>query len=95
MYILLSGIPPFNAETEEEILKKVSTGKYDFKASEWDLVSDQAQNLIKRMLEFNPQDRCSAEEALKDPWFKLILGEQTLDKPLAVSALTNLKHFRV
>ena len=29
-YILLSGIPPFNGRTDDDILKAVLTGKYDF-----------------------------------------------------------------
>ncbi len=38
--------------------------------------------------------RPSALEALSDPWFKFVLGEPTLDVPLATSTLHNLKQFR-
>ena len=31
LYILLSGIPPFSGNTDEEILKKVHEGKYSIK----------------------------------------------------------------
>ncbi len=30
LYIILSGIPPFNGKNDEEIMKKVETGKYHF-----------------------------------------------------------------
>jgi len=45
-------------------------------------------------MEYDPNQRYSAEQALNDPWFKHILGETAVDKPLAISALQNLKQFR-
>lgn len=35
LYIMLSGIPPFSGETDEEIMKKVSKGKFDFKSKKY------------------------------------------------------------
>jgi len=75
-------------------MDKVATGKFDFKHPEWANVSDEAIRLIKKMMEFDPVQRCSAEQALNDPWFKFILGDTTMDKPLTVSALNNLRQFR-
>jgi len=95
MYVLLCGFPPFNAENDNAILNKVSKAEYSFSSPEWDCVSDQARNLVGRLLEPNPDLRISAEEALSDPWFRIMLGETCFDKPLAVSTLENLKHFRV
>ena len=31
LYILLSGIPPFNGKDDEQIMAKVRKGKFDFK----------------------------------------------------------------
>ncbi len=73
----------------------MSTGKYSFDFPEWRSVSKQAKALVSKMLELDPKKRITAEQALNDPWFKLVLGETTFDKPLAVSTLTNLKQFRV
>lgn len=95
MYILLCGYPPFNGDNDKIIMDKVAIGKYEFNHVEWNGVSDEAKKCIKRMMEFDPTQRYSAQQALNDPWFKLTLGEAVFDKPLAVSALTNLKQFRV
>mgnify|MGYP007122279021 FL=1 len=46
------------------------------------------------MLEFDPKLRCNAESALNDPWIKKYATIE-IDKPLAISALNNLKSFRV
>jgi len=95
LYVLLCGFPPFNGENEKEILAKVSKAEYSLDYPEWEYVSDQARNLVGRLLDPNPEQRISAEEALTDPWFKMMLGETCLDKPLAISTLKNLQQFRV
>ena len=41
--------------------------KYSFPSPEWDAISDDAKNLIKKMLK-DAMERISAEDILKDPW---------------------------
>lgn len=50
LYILLSGYPPFYGNSDEEIMGRVTKGKYDFKWKTFDNVSSNAKNLIKKML---------------------------------------------
>lgn len=94
MYILLSGEPPFNdpKADNEAIMKKVEKGKYDISKGVWKTVSKEAKDLIKKLLTFKPEDRISAEEALKHPWLSELKVE--VDAATAGSALTNLKSFR-
>jgi len=94
LYILLCGYPPFNGDNDKIIMDKVAIGKLEFNQAEWQSVSEEAQKCIKKMMEYDPNNRYSAQQALNDPWFKMILGETAIDKPLTISALTNLKHFR-
>lgn len=63
MYILLCGYPPFNGE-EAEILSKIEKGFFEFdrihsiifiKAEEWSNISDDAKNLIRKMLTLDPE----------------------------------------
>jgi calcium-dependent protein kinase len=50
MFILLCGYPPFNGSNDQEILKKVQAGKYEFKSPHWDGITDSAKDLIDKML---------------------------------------------
>ena len=70
MYILLTGRPPFNGSNEEEIMKKIVVGQYEMSRYPWGIVSDEAKDLIKGLLEINPNKRLSALDALNHKWFK-------------------------
>lgn len=61
LYILLCGYPPFGGRSEDEILKKVRIGKFKFEPEDWDRISEDAKNLIKKMLTLDPKKRISAE----------------------------------
>lgn len=46
MYILLSGYPPFNGSTDEDIMKKVLKGKFSFDSEEWKDISKEVLNVF-------------------------------------------------
>lgn len=50
MYILLTGIPPFNGKDDQQIMQKVSLGEYRLNIPEFDNVSNLAKKLIQKML---------------------------------------------
>jgi calcium-dependent protein kinase len=68
LYIILSGVPPFNGSSDQEIMKKVRIGKFSFSDASWAGVSEKGKNLISRLLTYDPEQRPSASEALQDPW---------------------------
>jgi len=94
LYILLCGYPPFNGADDKAIMEKVSAGKYDFHHEEWKGVTPEAKKFIEKMMEIDVNKRYSAEQALNDPWIKKMCGATEVDRPLAISALKNLKSFR-
>ena len=71
MYIILTGRPPFNGGSEEEIMKKIREGNYDLKKYPWGVISDEAKDLVKGLLQVNTKKRLSAKEALEHKWFKI------------------------
>ncbi|KAL5558459.1 hypothetical protein UlMin_034670 [Ulmus minor] len=91
LYILLSGVPPFWAETEAGIFKQILRGKVDFDSEPWPVISDSAKDLIQKMLERDPRRRISAHEVLCHPW--IVDDTVAPDKPLDSAVLARLKQF--
>jgi len=72
MYILLCGYPPFYGDTDQEILKAVKRGQFDFPPAEWESTSQKAKDLIKSMLTMDVSARPDATTVLSHPWFEII-----------------------
>jgi calcium-dependent protein kinase len=68
LYIMLSGYPPFGGKNNEQIMKKVLEGSFNFNKKEWNIISDKAKLLITKMLTYSAEVRISAETALSDIW---------------------------
>ncbi|KAG5565169.1 hypothetical protein RHGRI_001160 [Rhododendron griersonianum] len=65
---------------------------YDFKRDPWLKVSDDAKDLVKRMLDSDPKGRLIAQEAL-DPWLQD--AKKAPNIPLGDSVKARLKQFSV
>jgi calcium-dependent protein kinase len=50
LYILLSGVPPFYGNSDNDILNMVRAGEFSFKIDEFKVVSSNAKDLITKML---------------------------------------------
>jgi calcium-dependent protein kinase len=74
-------------------MKKVRIGKYSFSEACWQNISAKAQDLISKLLTYDPDQRPSAEEALQHPWI-VEMSSSTVDAAVAIGALSNLKTFR-
>ncbi|CAI5465113.1 unnamed protein product [Closterium sp. Yama58-4] len=70
LYILLCGLPPFYAASNEGIFDAIRSKPVQFKAAKWNGVSSAAKQLISSMLEKNPRDRITGDEVLEHPWIK-------------------------
>ena len=68
LYLMLTGVPPFNAKDDAEILAKVATGKYSETTLKECGASEGAIDFITNLLLLEPQKRLSAERALQHPW---------------------------
>jgi calcium-dependent protein kinase len=92
-YILLSGVPPFNGSTDQEIMKKVKLGKFTFDDDHWKGMSQSCKDFISQLLTYDHEKRPCAEDILRHPWITE-MGSASIDSTLAQGALANLKTFR-
>eukprot|EP00535_Pseudo-nitzschia_heimii_P013383 CAMPEP_0197200068 /NCGR_PEP_ID=MMETSP1423-20130617/34206_1 /TAXON_ID=476441 /ORGANISM="Pseudo-nitzschia heimii, Strain UNC1101" /LENGTH=1327 /DNA_ID=CAMNT_0042653941 /DNA_START=677 /DNA_END=4660 /DNA_ORIENTATION=+ len=72
LYIVLGGYRPFRDEKgdADEVMRQIRYGEYKFHKKYWDHVSDDAKNLITRMLTVDPVKRITAETALRTRWIQ-------------------------
>ena len=93
-YVLLCGYPPFNGDKDIEIMQNVQRGQFFFPEEEWDVISPEAKDLIRKMLTYDPAKRISAKDILLHPWFSHYEEKIKQDKSVAKSAFENMKRFK-
>jgi calcium-dependent protein kinase len=92
-YIIMSGVPPFNGGTDQEIMANVKKGVVKFSDACWSSISDKAKDFITKLLTMDVNTRVSAEEALKHPWI-VEMSASKVDSSMVQGAFSNLKTFR-
>ncbi|XP_019197275.1 PREDICTED: calcium-dependent protein kinase 10-like [Ipomoea nil] len=93
LYILLCGVPPFWAETEQGVALAILRGVLDFKREPWPQVSESAKSLVKQMLDPDPKKRLTAQQVLDHPWIQN--AKKASNVPLGDIVRTRLKQFSV
>lgn len=68
LFILLAGYPPFRDKDERQLFRKIRAGAYEFHQKYWNNVSQEAKDLINRLLTTNPVNRATVDQALGHPW---------------------------
>ena len=51
LYILLSGVPPFWGETEQQIFDSILKGHIDFHSDPWPHITSGAKSAVRAMLQ--------------------------------------------
>ena len=67
-YILLCGYPPFNGTNNAEVHAAVRRGRYSFPSADWSLTSSEARDFVRRLLQRDPRNRMTVDQALSHPW---------------------------
>ncbi|XP_072524035.1 serine/threonine-protein kinase H2 [Salminus brasiliensis] len=85
-YILLSGSMPFDQRSRPRLFRAILRGSYSFHGEPWNSVSNQAKDFIERLLSLNPEQRMTAEQALKHPWLVTMASDSSnrnLHRPIS------------
>jgi len=93
LYIMLCGYPPFNGETDQDIINSITKGVLVFPEHEWSKVSGQAKDLIIKMLTYEPEERITAADALNHSWIKMNEIQNPVNNEAQLAALQNIKGF--
>ena len=72
IYYIFTGCYPFNGKIEDEIEEKILEENVEFKDGEWEVISEQVQDLIIKCLEKNPEERITIDEFINHPWFQIL-----------------------
>ncbi|KAI9834758.1 MAG: hypothetical protein M1819_002844 [Sarea resinae] len=67
-YTLLSGYSPFRSENLQDLIEECKNGKIIFHERYWKDVSKDAKDFIGLLLQPDPADRATSEEALQHVW---------------------------
>lgn len=67
-------------------------GTYNLDTHDWDQISSEPKDMIKKLLEYDQLKRITATEALKHKWFNGLYNKPKESK--IKSALVNMKKFQ-
>jgi len=94
LYILLSGMPPFEGDDDAQIIRNVKRGQIRFDFPEFNGVSKEAKDLILTLCTLNDSKRISAQEALNFHWVQQPSRVIKVDSKVAGNAfITRLRGF--
>uniref|UniRef100_A0A8C9RLH9 Protein kinase domain-containing protein n=1 Tax=Scleropages formosus TaxID=113540 RepID=A0A8C9RLH9_SCLFO len=71
VYVLLSGLNPFTAETNQQMIEHISKAEYSFDDETFKSASLEALDFVDRLLTKERKHRMTATEALRHPWLKM------------------------
>eukprot|EP00889_Picochlorum_renovo_P005728 jgi/Picre1/32758/NNA_008103.t1 len=86
---MLAGYPPFDERDGGSTFDKILYSEPDFSATPWPSISKPAKDLIKHLLQKNPDKRPDTQYILRHRW----LNEAAPHHPLDPSVLQNLRRF--
>uniref|UniRef100_A0A7N0TXX0 non-specific serine/threonine protein kinase n=1 Tax=Kalanchoe fedtschenkoi TaxID=63787 RepID=A0A7N0TXX0_KALFE len=93
LYILLCGVPPFWAESEQGVALSILRGVIDFKREPWPQISESAKSLVRQMLQPDPNKRLSAQQVLEHPWLQN--SKKASNVPLGDIVRSRLRQFSI
>lgn len=87
-YVLLTGRPPFNGRSNNEIFSAIIKKKIKFPTGV--KLSQSFVDFVKKMLKKSPKQRISITDALKHPW---VTGVEATSEPISGDVIKVLRQF--
>ncbi|XP_011642090.1 serine/threonine-protein kinase 17B-like [Pogonomyrmex barbatus] len=77
LYVLLTGCSPFGGDTKQETFCNISRCRLDFPDDLFEDVSEEARDLMRKLMVKDPNERLTVTECLQHPWLNMF------EQPLA------------
>ncbi|KAJ4847340.1 hypothetical protein Tsubulata_026782 [Turnera subulata] len=90
LYILLSGYPPFIAQSNRQKQQMIMAGDFSFYEKTWKNITSSAKQLISDLLQVDPERRPSAQDVLDHPW---VVGDSAKEEPMDPEIRSRLQSF--
>ncbi|XP_043791607.1 serine/threonine-protein kinase 17A-like [Apis laboriosa] len=71
LYVLLTGCSPFGGDTKQETFCNISRCRLDFPDDLFEDVSEEARDLMRKLMVKDPNERLTVTECLQHPWFAM------------------------
>mmetsp|Transcript_84523 Transcript_84523/g.182190 ORF Transcript_84523/g.182190 Transcript_84523/m.182190 type:complete len:115 (+) Transcript_84523:639-983(+) len=92
---MLSGKMPFHSPDRDNInqlFRRIKSSNVEFKHEVWKVISDEAKDLILKMLDKKIKSRITVKEALSHPFFTN--NRIKMDTKLDMETITNLRKWK-
>ncbi|CAK7325122.1 unnamed protein product [Dovyalis caffra] len=90
LYILLSGYPPFIAQSNKQKQQMILAGEFSFYEKTWKNITSSAKQLITDLLQVDPDRRPSAQDVLSHPW---VIGDSAKEEQMDPEIVSRLQSF--
>ncbi|XP_014598473.1 PREDICTED: serine/threonine-protein kinase 17B-like [Polistes canadensis] len=71
LYVLLTGCSPFGGDTKQETFCNISRCRLDFPDDLFEDVSEEARDLMRKLMVKDPSERLTVTECLQHAWFAM------------------------
>lgn len=94
LYTLVSGYLPFQGNKAAEVFRKIKEGAFHFNHVEFETISDECKDLIRKLLTTNEKQRLTGQQALKHPWFNILDSDKVDVGEIKIDVVNRLKNFK-
>ena len=93
LYLLLVGQAPFDGEDDNVICQKIVSEEVNYNIKRIKELSSESVDLMKKLLEKNPDKRISSKEALEHIWIKKYAPHTKVNRAFSRKIYKNLSNF--
>ena len=95
MYMILSASAPFVGNAVSELYRSIQRDNVNFSDDFWQHISAEAKDLMSSMLQKDEKLRCSAQEALRHPWFSIAINGHAPSNAMVAASLLPLSKISI